>query len=207
MPDGHLELKVMPLRGNRIDLDPYSEELKSALRKALDCDAPGWELFALSAQGEHFESWWKSLTEWRRLGTGIPFAVRDRSDGTIVGTTSFLNIKAERQTVEIGGTFLIPRVRSGYVNPESKLLLLECAFSSGARRVELLTDARNVRSQAAIAKLGAVREGVLRRDRVTWTGHVRDSVLYSVTDLDWPTVRVRLQERLRERRASELKKA
>jgi RimJ/RimL family protein N-acetyltransferase len=64
--------------------------------------------------------------------------------------------------------------------------------------VELLTDARNLRSQAAIAKLGAVREGVLRRERVTWTGHVRDSVLFAVTDLDWPEVRNRLQWRLGE---------
>jgi RimJ/RimL family protein N-acetyltransferase len=70
------------------------------------------------------------------------------------------------------------------------------SFSSGALRVELLTDVRNVRSQAAIAKLGAVREGILRRDRVTWTGHVRDSVIYSVTDLDWEQVQRGLQARL-----------
>lgn len=68
--------------------------------------------------------------------------------------------------------------------------------ASGARRVELLTDARNARSQAAIAKLGAVREGVLRRDRMTWTGHVRDGVLFAITDLDWPDVRTRLVYRL-----------
>jgi RimJ/RimL family protein N-acetyltransferase len=74
--------------------------------------------------------------------------------------------------------------------------MLAHAFAGGARRVELLTDARNLRSQAAIAKLGAVREGVLRRDRVTWTGHVRDSVLFAVTDLDWPDVRDRLEQRL-----------
>jgi N-acetyltransferase len=74
--------------------------------------------------------------------------------------------------------------------------MLAHAFACGARRVELLTDLRNVRSQAAIAKLGAVREGVLRRERVTWTGHVRDSVLFAVTDLDWPDVRARLERRL-----------
>lgn len=191
-----LELKVAPLRGKRIDLEPYSEEVKFDLQKALDCDAEGWDLFAASAQGEHFGSWWTRTTEAMRLGTGIPYVVRDKSDSSIVGTTSFVNIKPERQTLEIGSTFLIPRVRSGYVNPESKLLLLDYAFASGARRVELLTDVRNVRSQAAIAKLGAVREGVLRRDRVTWTGHVRDTALYSITDLDWSTVRVRLHERL-----------
>lgn len=65
-----------------------------------------------------------------------------------------------------------------------------------SRRVEFLTDLRNLRSQAALAKLGAVREGVARRDRVTWTGHVRDSVVFSVTDLDWPAVRAGLEARL-----------
>jgi RimJ/RimL family protein N-acetyltransferase len=74
--------------------------------------------------------------------------------------------------------------------------MLQHAFAHGARRVELLTDLRNVRSQAAITKLGAVREGVLRRDRITWTGHVRDSVIFAITDLDWPGVQQRLQARL-----------
>src|SRR3546814_8361682 len=78
--------------------------------------------------------------------------------------------------LEIGATFLHPSVRSGYVNPDAKKLMLAHAFASGARRVELLTDLRNAWSQAAIAKLGAIREGVLRRDRKTWTGHIRDPV-------------------------------
>src|SRR3546814_19302255 len=70
------------------------------------------------------------------------------------------------------------------------------SFASGARRVELLTDLRNAWSQAAIAKLGAIREGVLRRDRKTWTGHIRDTVVFSITDLDWPKVSQRLDMRL-----------
>ncbi len=74
--------------------------------------------------------------------------------------------------------------------------MLQHAFLGGARRVELVTDLRNTRSQAAIAKLGAVREGVLRRDRVTWTGHIRDSVLFAITDLDWPAVQAGLKTRL-----------
>src|SRR3546814_12481396 len=89
-----------------------------------------------------------------------------------------------------------PSVRSGYVNPDAKKLMLAHAFASGARRVELLTDLRNAWSQAAIAKLGAIREGVLRRDRKTWTGHIRDTVVFSLTDLDWPKVSQRLNMRL-----------
>jgi N-acetyltransferase len=153
-------------------------------------------LISLSGRGEHFESWWTRLTTAMRGGTWIAYAIRRRADRVMVGTTSFLNIKADRQLVEIGGTILLPDVRSGPVNPESKLLMLEHAFSSRARRVEFLTDLRNVRSQAALTKLGAVREGVLRRERITWTGHIRDSVMYSVTDMDWPAVRAALRDRL-----------
>ena len=85
-----------------------------------------------------------------------------------------------------------PSARERYANAQSKLLLLRHAFRSGARQVEPVTDLRNTRSQAAIAKLGAVRKGVMRRDRITWTGHVRDSVLFAITDLDWVDVRANL---------------
>lgn len=131
-----------------------------------------------------------------RAGRWIAYAIRAVATGAVVGTTRFLNIEPTRQTGEIGGTFIHPDARSTFVNAEAKYLMLAHAFASGMRRVEPLTDARNVRSQAAIAKLGAVREGVLRRERVTWTGHVRDGVLFAVTDLDWPDVRARLARRL-----------
>ncbi len=197
MPPGNVfTLTATPLAGRFIELGPYDAHLKTDVQRALDCDAGAWELFSMSGQGEHFESWWERLTRAMAQGTWIPHAIRRRSDDRVVGTTSFLNIRPERQTAEIGATFLSPEVRGGHVNPESKLLLLERAFACGARRIELLTDLRNTRSQAAIAKLGAVREGVLRRDRITWTGHIRDTVVYSVTDLEWPQVRARLRARL-----------
>jgi len=189
-------LQAVPLRGSRIDLEPYSEALKADVQRMLDCDADAWNLFAVSGQGEHFASWWMRSIVGMANGTWLAYAMRDKASGNILGTSSFLNMKPERQTVEIGATFISPDARSGCANPESKLLMLEHAFNSGVRRVELLTDLRNLRSQAAIAKLGATREGVLRRDRITWTGHVRDSVLYSVVDLDWPRVRDALKERL-----------
>lgn len=181
--------------GSVIRLEPYAPALREELRAALDCDSAAWDLFSRSGHGVHFDEWWTDLTAGLRAGTWIPFAVR-RLDGAIVGTTSFLNIRADRQVVEIGATFYRPEVRGTAVNPEAKLLMLEHAFGGGARRVELVTDARNLRSRAAIKKLGAVEEGTLRRDRVIWTGHVRDSVMFSVTDLDWPTVRSRLLTRL-----------
>jgi RimJ/RimL family protein N-acetyltransferase len=184
------------LEGQHVRLEPYEDRLREPVRAALDCDAAGWDLFAISGQGVHFDGWWEMLSAQVAQGEWIAYAIRQRATGAVVGTTSFLNIKPTRQCVEIGATFLHPDVRSTLVNAEAKYLMLQHAFACGARRVELLTDARNLRSQAAIAKLGAVREGVLRRERVTWTGHVRDSVLFAVTDLDWPDVRARLARRL-----------
>lgn len=191
-----MALPCTPLLGTHIKLEPYSEALKAEVQQALDCDESAWDLFAISGQGVHFETWWANIKRASDAGTWVAYAIRDLASERIVGTTSFLNIKPEQQCAEIGATFLHPDVRASHVNPESKLLMLQHAFTSGARRVTLLTDVRNVRSQAAIAKLGAVREGVLRRERITWTGHIRDSVLYAITDLDWPAVRDKLTARL-----------
>jgi N-acetyltransferase len=196
MSGERLDLERVPLPGRSVRLEPYQESLKAEVRAALDCDPEAWNLFAMSGQGDHFETWWSNIAREQRAGHWLAYAIRDLSDHGVVGTTSFLNIKPERCCVEIGATFLHPTVRGSYVNAESKLLMLQYAFVRGARRVELVTDLRNTRSQAAIAKLGAVREGVLRRDRITWTGHVRDSVLFAITDLDWPGVRDGLQARL-----------
>jgi RimJ/RimL family protein N-acetyltransferase len=200
MNNGSFDLDNVVIEGHHVRLEPYEDALREPVRAALDCDPDGWQLFAISGQGAYFDGWWDMLNALVARGEWIAYAIRQRATNAIVGTTSFLNIKPTRQCVEIGATFLHPDVRSTLVNAEAKYLMLQHAFASGARRVELLTDARNLRSQAAIAKLGAVREGVLRRERVTWTGHVRDSVLFAVTDLDWPDVRDRLQARLGEAR-------
>jgi RimJ/RimL family protein N-acetyltransferase len=192
-----MNLPHVPLQGWGVRLLPYAPDLYEPVRQALDCDAEGWQLFALSGQGEHFaQDWWPMIERQTAAGQWQAYAIEDQASGRVVGTTSFLNHVPGRQKVEIGGTFLHPSVRAGVVNPASKLLLLQHAFDHGARRVELLTDLRNLRSQAAIAKLGAVREGVARRDRTTWTGHIRDSAVYAITDLDWPGVRQRLLQRL-----------
>ena len=184
------------LWGAHVRLEPYEASLKQGLQAALDVDGDAWELFAMSGQGEHFEGWWNYHNAQVAAGKWIAYAIRELSTQRIVGSSSYLNIKSEQQSVEIGATFLHPDARSGYANAESKLLMLRYAFARGARRVELLTDARNLHSQAANVKLGAVREGILRRDRTTWTGHIRDSVLYSITDLDWPEVQTGLERRL-----------
>ncbi len=111
--------------------------------------------------------------------------------------TSYLDIRPQDRALEIGFTWVAKPYQATAVNPECKYLLLRHAFEEqGAVRVQLKTDLRNLQSQAAIAKLGAVREGVLRKHMVMPDGHVRDTVMYSVTNDEWPAVRRRLEERL-----------
>jgi RimJ/RimL family protein N-acetyltransferase len=191
-----VNLLAAVLEGRFVRLEPLAPDLREPLRQALDCDPAAWAIMSSSAHGEHFDGWWRTAEAEMAAGARIFFAVRRLSDGAVVGTTSFMTFRPSNRGVEIGGTFYRPEARGGPVNPECKRLLLAHAFAAGAIRVELITDARNLRSQAAIAKLGAVREGILRRHKVTWTGHIRDTVMFAVTDLDWPAVRERLDERL-----------
>ena len=112
--------------------------------------------------------------------------------------STYFTAKAKHGGVEIGATFLHPDVRASFVNPETKLLMLGHAFNSGAVRVQFTVDTRDEHDQAAVAKLGAVKEGILRRDTHTWTGHIRDTVVFSILDSEWPAVKLRLEQRLAE---------
>lgn len=133
-----------------------------------------------------------------RLPARLPFAIVDLESGSAIGTTSYFDIRPEHLGLEIGYTWIGPQWQGGRVNPESKYLLLRHAFETlGCVRVQLKTDLRNLQSQRAMAKLGAQREGVLRRHMVRPDGYVRDTVLFSITDLEWPEVRAALERRLR----------
>ena len=100
--------------------------------------------------------------------------------------SSYLTIDESRQCLEIGGTYYRPNLRGSGFNRRIKDMMLQRAFDSGIRRIEFRVDVRNARSQAAMKKLGAVREGVLRADRITWNGHVRDTALFSILKDEWP---------------------
>jgi RimJ/RimL family protein N-acetyltransferase len=122
----------------------------------------------------------------------------DRSPGRTVGTTSLGDIDLANERVHLGWTAYSPDVWSSEVNPECKLLLLRHAFDDcGFGRVKIQTDLINDRSQAAIAKLGAVREGVLRRHMKRADGTWRDTVVFAVTLDDWPAVRAGLENRVK----------
>ncbi|MCZ3389843.1 MAG: GNAT family N-acetyltransferase [Actinomycetia bacterium] len=119
------------------------------------------------------------------------------AEGTVVGWSSYLEVSQPDARLEIGSTAYAPSVWGSVVNPETKLLLLGHAFEDlGFGRVQLKTDMRNTRSQDAIARLGAVRDGLLRRYQRRLDGSVRDTVIFSVTDEEWPAVRADLQARL-----------
>lgn len=194
-----MELGRGALEGAFVRLEPVRHEHREALRAALDCDPENWEIQYLSAMGARFDGYWDALlhTERRRS-----FVVVSLADGAIAGTSSFLSVDAANRTLEIGGTWFRPEYRGTAVNPEVKRLMLDRALGAGAERVQFTVDARNTRSQAAMSRLGAVKEGVLRRHLITWTGYVRDSVVFSITADEWPTIRERLDRRVADARAA-----
>jgi RimJ/RimL family protein N-acetyltransferase len=188
-----MELPYRALEGTFVGLEPFVPELKEEVRSALDCDPETWALMPHNGMGQHFDRYWADLCAMTHF---MPYAIRCRSNARVVGMSGFLTERMKDGGVQIGGTFLHPDVRGGVVNPEAKLLMLAHAFACGAVRVQIVVDSRNQRSQAAVAKLGAVREGVLRRDRRTWTGYVRDSVVFSILGSEWPAVKARLEQRV-----------
>jgi len=159
-------------------LETLDEALRDPLKVACAEDADIWRVYSLSYDPEHFDASFERLRS-----RGHAFAVF--TDNTLVGMSAYLGIEPERGVLEIGNTYYVPRLRGTGFNRRVKDLMLRRAFACGFRRVEFRVDARNARSQAALAKLGAVREGVLRADRITWTGHVRDTVLFSILAEEW----------------------
>jgi RimJ/RimL family protein N-acetyltransferase len=141
-------------------------------------------------------AWIDSALQKQAGGSELPFAILDPS-GAFAGSTRYLDVRPKDAALEIGATFLVPEHWRTAVNTECKLLLLGHAFETlGAQRVCLKTDGRNVRSQEAIARLGAVREGTLRRHLRTRGGFLRDTVYYSILSQEWPDVRDSLRARL-----------
>lgn len=188
-----MELMIDRMERPPVTLELLAEHHRAELEEATNADPDIWELYPYSMAGPHFAPWWEASMA-RQGAERIRFAVC--LDGRCVGTSSFLNIDAEAGGVEIGGTYYRPEVRGGIVNPAAKLLLIGHAFARGARRVAFRVDALNARSRAAVLKLGAVEEGVLRHSGVTWTGRVRDAAIYSILRAEWPAVEARLTARL-----------
>ncbi len=164
----------------KLRLAPLAEAHREPLRAACAEDPDIWRIYATSYDPEHFD---ESFDLLRSRPGWQAFAIMLGEE--LVGMSAFIGIDPDRGALEIGNTYYVPRLRGSGLNRRVKDLMLGRAFGCGFRRVEFRVDARNGRSQAAMAKLGAVREGVLRQDRVTWTGHVRDTVLFSILADEW----------------------
>lgn len=189
-----MKLIASVLENDFIRLEPLADHHRDALREAANADQDIWAIYPYSMAGEHFDPFWERMRAEHAAGRCIPFAVL--TDTGCVGITCYLGIDPVNASVEIGGTYYRPDHRGTAVNPAAKHLLLDHAFTSGARRVRFNVDAINARSRAAMLKLGAVQEGILRRDRVCWTGRVRDTVVFSVLADEWPAVAAGLLRRL-----------
>jgi RimJ/RimL family protein N-acetyltransferase len=171
----------LPMTGEEVRAELFAEQHREALRAACAEDGDIWSIYSINFGPEDFDRSIDLFAGYKRNRTFVLF------DGDeLVGMSSFLGIDEGRQVLEIGGTYYRPAFRGTGFNRRAKDMMLRRAFDCGVRRVEFRVDARNARSQAALVKIGAVREGVLRADRITWTGHVRDTVLFAVLAGEWP---------------------
>ncbi|HTT98022.1 MAG TPA: GNAT family protein [Rhizomicrobium sp.] len=183
-----------PMTGRFIALEPLEEHHHAQLLIAA-ADPETWTYIPVDRE-DGFAKRLPWMVKENAEGRFITFVVRRLSDGTIVGSTTYLNIAPTDAKVEIGFTWYTADARGGPVNPEAKYLLLKNAFEAGYNRVEFKTDAKNARSRAALLKLGAKEEGILRGHMWMPQGYFRDSVYFSILAAEWPTVRDALEKRL-----------
>lgn len=190
-----MRVEPVVLEGRRVRLDPLQSQHAEALHEVTDYNV--FRYFTTWPLDDSLEAMQRYI-EGRMASTDAQsYVLANRENGCLMGCTSFLDIRPAHRGLEIGGTWVAATFQGTHVNPECKYLLMRHAFEDlGTLRVQLKCDARNRQSQAAIAKLGAVREGVLRRHMVLQDGFVRDTVMFSITDNEWPAVKRRLEERL-----------
>lgn len=189
------------LRGQHVTLEPLSQDHHDGLVEAV-------------RDGELWKLWYTSVPEpegmaseiGRRLtlqdkGSMLPFATRLNANGKLIGMTTYMNIDAATPRVEIGSTWNAASAHGTGSNPDSKLLLLRHAFETlGCPAVEFRTHWLNQQSREAIARLGAKQDGVLRNHSRTSDGVLRDTVVFSILEHEWPAVRTGLEFRLAKQR-------
>ena len=184
------------LQGRHVRLDALRAEHADGLRAALAGDELGDIWYTNVPRVADVDSWLADVLAQQAQGKWLAFVVRD-ADGVIVGSTRFYDLEAGVPRVSIGYTWYAPRVQRTGLNSEAKLLLLGHAFDSlGCISVVLETSWFNHRSRTAIARLGAHQDGVLRNHRRHADGTVRDTVIFSILDNEWPAVRSNLLARM-----------
>jgi RimJ/RimL family protein N-acetyltransferase len=189
------------LKGREVHLVPLSfAHAPALLREAKDARIWQWWSRPPPTEEPLLRGMIEAQLAEQAQGTALPFSILCLSEGNRpVGMTRFMEIRREHHRAEIGGTWLPSRLWGTKVNLEAKYLLLRYAFEKeGLERVELKTDVRNLRSQKAMEKIGATREGVLAHHMCLPDGSFRDSVYYRILSGEWPGVRTRLEGRLEE---------
>lgn len=184
------------LEGRLVALEPLAFEHLEGLVAAVS-DGELWRLWYTKVPTpDGMEAEIRRRLALQEAGSMLPFTTRRVDTGEIVGMTTFMNIEAETPRVEIGSTWNAAGVQASGTNPESKLLLLRHAFEAWqCTAVEFRTDFHNHQSRAAIARLGAKQDGVLRAHRQE-PGYLRDTVVFSITQPEWPGVRLGLEHRV-----------
>ena len=191
-------MEIMPvvLQGNHVRLEPMTEEHTSGLAE-IGIGQTFWDfmLYGNINTADDMRKWVRDILSRAKKGTDLPFVAIHLASGRVAGATRYLNIMPKDRGLEIGGTWYGPEFQRTVVNTECKYLLLQHAFETlGCIRVQLKTDLRNERSQKAIERIGAVKEGVLRNHMILPDGRIRHSVFYSILDTEWPEVKKRLEE-------------
>ena len=189
--------EALVLEGDRVRLEPLAARHAQELADAA-ADGRLWELWYTGVPGpDGAEDYVRQALAMQADGIGLPFAVRRTADGRIVGSTRYCNIDAGNRRLEIGYTWYAAGAQRTAINSECKLLLLQHAFEKlGCIAVEFRTHWLNQRSRAAILRLGAKQDGVLRNHRILPDGSMRDTVVFSILASEWPAVKQLLRTRL-----------
>jgi RimJ/RimL family protein N-acetyltransferase len=187
-------IEPVVLRGSHAVLEPLAPEHRDALLAAA-ADGELWRLWYTSAPGpDSIDGWLQQALAQREQAGALPFVVRRPSDGRVIGSTRLFNVDAANRRLEIGHTWYSASVQRGPVNTECKAMLLAHAFDTlGCIAVELRTHFMNRQSRAAIERLGARLDGVLRHHQRLPNGTIRDTCVYSIVAPEWPAVRENLR--------------
>jgi RimJ/RimL family protein N-acetyltransferase len=192
-----LHVAPVTLSTDRLTLQPLTLDHVPALSQAAR-DGELWEKKTTTVpKPEGFEDYVRKALELQEAGLALPFATVVRDGDQVVGSTRFMNIDAVNHRVEIGTTWIAKSWQRTFVNTHAKFLMLRHAFEGlGCNAVEIRTHALNDQSRAAIERLGARLDGILRRHMIMPDGHIRDTAVYSILQEEWPEVKARLEARL-----------
>jgi RimJ/RimL family protein N-acetyltransferase len=193
--DENMPIEPVILKGHMVRLEPLSLEHASLLWNAADPSV--FQYATLFPENWTEEAFYAYIDQRLNKRDWYSFVMVLQETGQAVGITAYLDVRPAHRGLEIGATWIAKPYQGTYVNPESKYLLLCHAFEALRMiRVQLKCDARNLQSQRALEKLGAQREGILRKHVILPDDYVRDTVMFSIIDTEWPAIKAKLEARL-----------